>query len=146
MATPQQIYYQNHRDAVREYKKAHYAKKSHRQEISLFKTIQLKGKTKGESRKIIKNAIEAGTIAIKYIPPDAQKRFDDWGIPSQTTWTPLVWVENKRSPIRTDQKTIVVNYRENIPYSFREKPQDREVLEITFEPWMLEHVMSYEDE
>ena len=34
MTTPQQIYYQNHREEVLKYKKAFYAKKSHKQELA----------------------------------------------------------------------------------------------------------------
>jgi len=126
MATPQQIYYQNHRDAVREYKKAHYAKKTHRKEIALFKNIQLKGKTKGESRKIIKNAIQAGTLAIKCITPEAQRIFEEQGHWSKVYWCLESWIDNKHPPIRTDQGIIMVDY---VDY------QDH--FTIILEPWIL---------
>jgi len=116
MATPQQIYYQNHRDAVREYKKAHYAKKSHRQEISLFKTIQLKGKTKGESRKIIKNAIQAEGFHIRCV-----------GVHDRHTMFVLgTWIEDKYPPIRTDQGIIMVDWAVYETH-----------ITIILEPWML---------
>jgi len=146
MATPQQKFYKNNREKVLAYKKEHYAKKSNKMVIDLFKNIQLKGKTKSESRKMIKNAIEAGNIVIKYVPPDAQHAFEEYGIGSRTSWTPQEWIRNERSLIRIDQNTIVVEYRENATYDFREEPCDREVLEIIFEPWMLITPMTREDE
>jgi len=146
MLTSQQKFYHNNREKVLAYKKEHYAKKSNKKIFDLFKNIQLKGKTKSESRKIIKTAIDAGAIVIQYTPPDAQQAFDECAIISRTCWTSKEWIDCQRSPIRTDQNTIVVEYRENARYDFREEPCDREVLEITFEPWMLYKIMSYEDE
>jgi hypothetical protein len=153
MATPQQIYYQNNREAVLKYKKAFYAKKSKKQEIALLKNIQLKGKTKSQSNKIIKTAIYTSNLVINYrapdIPTDPEEYFDfcaAHGKAPRTSFTPRDWIENKRSLIRIDQITIVVDYRENVLYSFSEEPQERKVLEITFEPWMLERVMSYQDD
>lgn len=115
MATPQARFYQNNREKVLAYKKEHYAKKSNKYAIDLFKQIQLKGKTKSESRRIIKTAINAGEIVIKYMTPD-----------SLTTLTPQQWIDNQRLTVRTDQKIITVDYREN-----------ENILEITFEPWIL---------
>ena len=146
MSTSQQRFYHNNREKVLAYKKEHYAKKSNKKVFDLFKQIQLKGKTKSESRRIIKNAIDAAAIVINYTPPDAQQAFDECAIISRTSWTPNEWIDNERSPIRIDQKIIMVDYRENASYHFREEPHDREVLEIVFEPWMLFKIMSYEDE
>jgi len=115
MATPQQRFYQNNREKVLAYKKQHYAKKTNKEAIDLFKSIQLKGKTKSESRKIIKTAIEAGEIVI--VAPNNEL---------QTYWTPQQWIDNKNAPIRTDQKIITLDYKKN-----------ENVLEITFEPWIL---------
>lgn len=153
MTTPQQIYYQNHREEVLKYKKAFYAKKSHKQELALFKNIQLKGKTKSQSNRIIRNAIYVNRLVINYrapdIPTDPEEYYDfcvAHGKAPHTLFTPREWIDNKRSLIRMDQMIIVVDYRENVPCHFREEPQDREVLEITFEPWILERVMSYQDD
>jgi len=146
MATSQQRFYQNNKEKVLAYKKEHYAKKSNKASNDLFRNIQLKGKTKGESRKMIKNAIEAGAIMIKYVAPDAQEYWEHGGFRITTCWSPQRWIENKRSPIRIDQKIILVEYRENAKYCFREEPCDREVLEIIFEPWMLYEIMSAETE
>lgn len=116
MATPQQIYYQNHRDAVREYKKAHYAKKAHKEEISLFKNVQLKGITKSESRKFIKMAILADALNIRCV-----------GVHNKhTMFTLETWIDDKYPPIRTDQGIIVVDY---VDYPTRST--------IILEPWML---------
>jgi len=116
MATPQQIYYQNHRDAVREYKKAYYAFKTCKEEIALFKNVQLKGKTKGESRKIIKIAIQSEALVIRC----ADRH------PRHTCFVLGTWIEDKHPPIRTDQGIIMVDY---VDY------QDH--FTIILEPWML---------
>lgn len=115
MSTPQQKFYQNNREKVLAYKKEHYAKKTNKHAIHLFKSVQLKGKTKSESRRIIKQAVDAGAITIKHLASN-----------SQTTWTPQQWIDNKCPPIREDQKYITVDYTEN-----------ESVLEIILEPWML---------
>jgi hypothetical protein len=130
MATPQQKFYQNNREKVLAYKKEHYAKKSNKKVFDLFKQIQLKGKTKSESRRIIKTAIDAGRIAIKCITPYAQHRFDECGIWERICWTPESWIDNKHPPIRTDQNTIVVEYIEL-------ETLEQNIL-IILEPWMLE--------
>lgn len=145
MATSQQRFYHNNREKVLAYKKEHYAKKSNKKVFDLFKQIQLKGKTKSESRRIIKNAIDAAAIIIKYVAPDAQQAFDESGLRPNTHWTPKDWIICQRSPIRIDQKIIMVDYIENSPYHFREEPCDREILEIVFEPWMLVAPMMSED-
>ena len=139
MSTPQQRFYQKNSEKVRAYKKEHYAKKSNKKIFDLFKNIQLKEKTKSESRRIIKNAIATNALAIYYKAPDAQHLFDEFGVQSRINWTPQEWIDNERSPIRIDQKTIIVEYKENATYYFRTNPcpSDRQVLEITFEPWML---------
>jgi hypothetical protein len=146
MATSQQRFYQNNREKVLANKKKYYAKKSNKDVNDLFKNVQLNGKTKRESNKIIKNAITAGALTIKYTAPDREREFDERGFIARTSWTPREWIDCKRSPIRIDQKLITVDYRENAPYHFREEPQDREVLEIIFEPWMLVKPMMAEDE
>lgn len=126
MATSQQRFYHNNREKVLAYKKEHYAKKSNKKVFDLFKQIQLKGKTKSESRRIIKTAIDAGSILINYAIPDAQRLFNEserW----RTDWTPEQWIDGTRSSIRTDQKIITVDYKDDY----------REWLQIIFEPWML---------
>jgi hypothetical protein len=145
MATSQQRFYQNNREKVLANKKKYYAKKSNKDVNDLFKNVQLNGKTKRESNKIIKNAIASDAIIIKYTAPDAQHLFDEFGLRPNTHWTPKDWIICQRSPIRIDQKLITVDYRENSSYHFKSDPQDREVLEITFEPWMLVKPMMAED-
>lgn len=146
MASSQQKFYQNNRDKVLAYKKEHYAKKSNKKEFEMFKNIQIKGKTKSESNKIIKTAIATQSIVIKYVAPDAEHKFEEHGIISRTSWTLQEWIDNKRSSIRIDQKRIMVECRENSTYYFKTEPHYREVLEITFEPWMLEQIMTTENE
>lgn len=126
MATSQQRFYQNNKEKVLAYKKEHYAKKSNKASNDLFRNIQMKGKTKSESRKIIKEAIHVGSLLINYEPPDDQHLFDEserW----RTNWTPEQWIDATRASIRIDQKIITVEYKDDY----------REWIQIIFEPWML---------
>lgn len=145
MSTPQQRFYQNNKEKVLAYKKQHYAKKTNKHAIDLFKNVQLKGKTKSESRRIIKQAVDTGGVIIKYVAPDAQQSFNECGLYPNTYWTPKDWIICKRSPIRIDQKIITVDFIENSQYHFKSDPENKEVLEIIFEPWMLVTPMMSED-
>lgn len=135
MATSQQRFYQNNREKVLANKKKYYAKKSNKDVNDLFKNVQLNGKTKRESNKIIKNAITSGAIGIKCITPESQRKFDECGIWERICWGPESWIANGHPSIRTDRGIIVVDYVEHLLH-----------LEIIFEPWMLVKPMMAEDE